>query len=206
MPQGILVAQGYLCFFDTLVPYAGAHTISSMAVTARKFVAWVLNHSPDNKKPSDRGWQEAVSGQTGLDQSYISKMVSGKHAGKVRLDTLERIAQAKSCEVWEIVREIEKESDPAPSRVTPLDETIRREWEELFDRNPKRGRQVLMNLRHQERLQYTESISAMVRAIIEIGPRDAWKMVSDELQALGSRDKTRAVTRRKLADEYREIG
>lgn len=55
----------------------------------------------------DRGAQTRAAEETGLAQSQISKIINGQARGKVRIDTLERIAEHMDAPTWRVVWAIE---------------------------------------------------------------------------------------------------
>lgn len=62
----------------------------------------------------DHGAQTRAAEETGLKQSQISKIINGQGRGKVRLDTLEKIANRMGCTTWYLVWAIETGSLVGP--------------------------------------------------------------------------------------------
>ena len=171
-----------------------------MPDTRRKFLEWLANRAPEKK--GEHGHASAVAEEVGLSQPFVSRMLNAWKAGDnekrgdVSLTTLDTIAETVGKDAtWELVKEIEESS--TARTVIPIDHQIVRKWRALFRRNPRRGQRVLDNLKLQEDLGYTDAISRMVRAIIELGPDQAIPAVVDEVVTLG-KDETREIRSKRL--------
>ena len=169
-----------------------------------KFLEWLGNRAPEKK--GQHGFSAAVADETGLSQPYVWRLLRGELVGDISLSTLERIAVSVGKDaVWQLVKEIEESS--AARTVIPIDVKITRRWHELFNSNPARGQHVLDNLKLQEALGYTDTISAIVRSIIREGPEHALTAVGDHLSKLRARETDeQRKKRRKLAKELPNRG
>lgn len=182
------------------------------SITA-KAAAW-LRKQQTEKPVGAHGEQKALERATGLDQSLVNRAIK---AGRwdPSLSTLERIAQfrrarfGEDARVFEIVHEIDSEVIPERKRPVPIEERWLDLWRHLFRGNPRRAQRILVNIRHQEELGYTDLISNVVRMILRDGPEKASHDIAAVLfkagRAMKETDKTRKI-REKQAAEYEEIG
>lgn len=159
-----------------------------------RLAAWLKNRVPELK--GTRGHPTAVADDVGLSQAYMSRLFSGEYSADVRLTQLEKIARTVGKEtVADLVEEIENYGGGPV--IVPVDDQVRRLWEQVFRRNPRKGLRVLENLRLQEELGYTETISMVVHEIIRRGPRDATAAVVAQLDKL-QREETAQARRKRL--------
>lgn len=143
------------------------------------------------------GSQSAAARRLGLKPDRINKILSNAARGDIRLSTLDVIARHMGLNAWELLRKIEVPKgrpDKTASgvervvRLSDLGGRYRHQWDQLFHDDPARGRKVLNNLLLQERLGLTDTVSAVVHAILESGPADAIPQVATILNKAGKHE------------------
>lgn len=169
-----------------------------------KFLEWLKKNYGTR-----RGGVNEAAADLGIDQGHASRILQGKSSADLRLSHLERLATKHGFRgtAWRLVKEIEQEKvQRRGAAVVPIEERHRQAWEDLFRNHPVRGEQVLVNMRHQEALGYTDLVSEIVREIIDKGPNEAAIEVATKLHAFKEeKSGPRTRLRRKLAAEYEEI-
>lgn len=196
------VVKPFLCPASDSPVYSKGNRLR-ISMMPRKFLSWL-----EKRTPKTRGASTRVGEELGIDQGYAWRLINGKSGGDVSLSTLETITKKLRYEdVWRLVKEIESERPPLIERkVVPIEERYWPDWKALFESNPVRAQRVLMNMRHQEELAYTDLISQIVRLVIDEGPRLAAGKVAgilSDYEEETSAQRTRL--RRKLREEYEEI-
>ena len=169
-----------------------------------KFRKWMLKQTADGLTVADHGWGTHVAEKLGLSQPYVSRVINKKVQGIHRSETLAKIEDALGKLIDELLEEIEEEQENVATTVA-IDRKLYEEWDALFKRNSRRGRKVLMNLKHQEELGYTDAISRIVRHVVELGPDEALRPVMLELDKMAKRNDVQPSLRRKLAKEFRKL-
>lgn len=168
-----------------------------------KFLIWFKK-----RVPTGHGGQTRAANELGIGQPQVAKILGGSSGGNIGINTLEKISTAIGHQyVWELLKEIESgRPGRRKGELVSIEERYWPDWKSLFRANPRRAQVVLLNMRHQEKMGYTDLVSQVVRLIIDEGPNLAAGKVAAILgEYEEERDGQRTKLRRKLAEEYREI-
>lgn len=135
-----------------------------------QFRAWI-------ESLSEPGWGQGtrIARITGLAQSYVSRILTGKVKGNPRAETIQQIAQHMGRDADELMIEIFQ--PPVLSsgrRVVPIDDRAERELLRVFRDNPGFARRTLDRYRRAKAKGLLALMERVSDALLELGPRDGY--------------------------------